>query len=386
MINLICYENIILYNGRFYTDKINIKTTYLHNRDKFTEYDFTPFDIISINLPKLTLKYNKIVVLIHHFHWNAGHFLWDHLYPSWYGLFSKKNNYINQEFQYITIAEFNDIHVYTFKNIIEKFSGSSLETLSSFSIKYNEPLIIPFLITGFENIGISHLYKENLLVRRGLELNNIDPIETFINHFYNKYNIKRNSLINHLDIKKCNNVIFIKNKRPYNGIEKLFDKMNDIYREKYNFKIIDYSNLNFEEQLNILNTTCLCIVGIGTARFSNAFLPNGSIEIQTFQPNINRNNYIEYFDYHGGTLSKYIKVKNIPYYTKEEAINSSYSHLLENYIYEALDEIPCKVPVNLEENIPLEIRNLKNNINYNIMFDKWRSTRSNSLEDFINIL
>ena len=162
--------------------------------------------------------------------------------------------------------------------------------------------------------------------------------------------------------------------------------MNKKYKEKYNFKIIDYSKYSFEEQLEILNNTCLCIVGVGSARFNTPFLPNGAIEIQVFQPNINRKNYIEYIDYHGGTLSKNVKIKNIPYYTEEESIENKYSHLLESYIDEALIEIPCKVSINLEENIPLEIRDLKNKINYSEKFDLWRNSNSNIVEYLLDIL
>jgi hypothetical protein len=53
-----------------------------------------------------------------------------------------------------------------------------------------------------------------------------------------------------------------------------------------------------------------------------------------------------------------VKVKNIPYYKKEEAINQKISHLLEVYIEESINEIPCKFPINLEDNIPEEILNL----------------------------
>ena len=97
-------------------------------------------------------------------------------------------------------------------------------------------------------------------------------------------------------------------------------------------------------------------------------------------------------DYHGGTLSKYVKVKNIPYYTKDEAINKKSSHLLEEYIEQSINEIPCKTPINLEENIPNEILNLRNHKNYNNLFDEWRNhggpnrCPSNIIEHFIDML
>ena len=397
--NIVLYKNIIFYNGKFYTNKENIKTCSLHSKNINI---FSPLDIKNIKLNDTPKLFNKGILLLESFHWNPAHMMWDFMYPSWYGLYINNTKYSKDiDFQWITSLDIEDIHVHTYKHIAEKISGSCIETLKSFSNKYNEPLLIPWLITGLYDIGISHVNKNNLIVKRGIDINNIDPIELFVNRIYSRYNIKRNSLIDKLNINECNNIIslvdklninecnniiFIKNKRPYNGIEKLFKKMNDKYKGKYNFKIIDYSKYNFEQQLYILNTTCLCIVGVGSARFNTPFLPNGAIEIQIFQPNIHKTNNIEYLDYHAGTLSKYVKIKNIPYYTKEEANNNLYSHLLENYIDDSLIEIPCIVPINLEENIPVEIKNLKYHKNYNEKFDIWRNNNSNIVEDLINLL
>jgi hypothetical protein len=384
---MIIYKNIIFYNGIFYTNKENISINYTHNKLKSDEYIFIPQDINTIKITKELINYNYGILLLDHFHFNPAHNIWDHIYPSWYGLFTYLNEKSNNvDFQYIVKKDINEIFGIKHIDMIEKISGNPPISLNNFFEQNNKALIIPWLITGLEDIGISHIYKENLCVKRGLEINNIDPIEAFVNHIYFKYNIKRKSLHIKSDFDKCNNIIFIKNKRQYNGIEELFNIMNQKYKEKYNFKIIDYSQYSFEEQLQILNNTCLCIVGIGSARFNTPFLPNGAIEIQVFQQNKNRKNYIEYLDYHGGTLSKYIKIKNIPYYTEEEATNYLCSHLLEAYIDEALIEIPCKIPINLEKNIPLEIQTLKNNKNYDEIFDKWRNTNSNIIEDFIDIL
>ena len=38
---------------------------------------------------------------------------------------------------------------------------------------------------------------------------------------------------------------------------------------------------------------------------------------------------------------------------------------MEEYIEQSINEIPCKTPINLEENIPNEILNLRNHKNYN---------------------
>ena len=166
----------------------------------------------------------------------------------------------------------------------------------------------------------------------------------------------------------------------------LFNKMNEKYKNRFDFKIIDYTKNNFEHQLNLLNTTCLCIAGIGSARFSTPFLPNGAIEIQTFNHCILNKNFIEYFDYHGGTLSKFIKIVNIPYYTQNEAKENKCSEHLEKYICEELENIPCKVPVDFDNNIPTEIKNLKMNKNYDKMFDVWRNNMTTSIENLMELL
>lgn len=384
---LVLYENILIYKGKFYVDKKYIKTASLNDR---IYKPFRPMDIDTINLNDSVDtfdRFDKIVLLIDSFHWNPAHCMWNFIYPSWYGLYHYFNTDCNSiNYQWLAMNNINDKHMYTHKNLIQQISGSKLENVNSFTKHFNKPIMIKYLITGLEGIGIGHVNKNNLTVSRGLEINNIDPIETFINRIYFKYNIKRNSLVDKLNINECKNIIFIKNKRPYNGIEQIFNILNNKYKGNYNFKIIDYSKHTFEEQLHILNTTCICVVGVGSARFNSPFLPNGAIEIQIFQPNIKRKNCIEYLDYHGGTLSKYVKVKNIPYYTKEEATNNNCSYLLEQYIEESINEIPCKVPINLEDNIPLEITKLKHHNNYDKKFDVWRNSMSNRIDDLFNIL
>lgn len=380
--NFILYENILLYNNNFYYDKDKIYTTSLNDR---IYKPFTPLDIKTINIMEAPVYFNTPVLLLDSFHWNPAHCVWNFIYPSWYGLFNKltdKSEFDN--FQWIIFDNLSDFHVYTNKNMIETISGNPIENINSFINKFNKPIIIKYLVTGLEGIGIGHVNKHNLTVSRGLEINNIDPVEKFVDRIYYKYNIIRNSLVNNLDI--CNNIIFIKNKRNLNGIDELFNKLNIKYNKQYNFKIIDYSEYSFDEQLGILNTTCVCITGVGSARFNTPFLPNGAIEIQTFQPNPHRKNFIEYVDYHGGTLSKNHKVMNIPYYTQEEANNKKCSHLLEEYIDTAVKNIPCKFPINLEDNIPKEILGLRYHKNYDTLFDKWRDSMSNRIDEFIDML
>lgn len=387
MSNIICYKNIVFYKGNFYVTSEQIRTTYLHNRLMDDKYKFTPLDIDTIKLLEKPVLFDKGILLLHHFHWNMGHMLWDHIYPFWYGLFY---NYTQDaemiDFQWLCIAPLSDKHVSTYKDIVETFSGNSLHSLTTFSARYNnKPLLIPWLITNSKNIGISHINKINLYVERGLTINNLDPIETFVNRMYRKYNVKRNTLFDKSNFNICNNVIYIVNKRPYFGIDELFIKKNKEYLGKYNFKIINYNNYNFKEQLELLNTTCLCIVGVGNARFNTPFLPNGAIEIQTFNHSIKNKNFIEYFDYHGGTLSNYIKIVNIPYYTQKEAIKKRYSGFLEEYIDRELLQIPCKIPVNFNDHVPSEIKNLMKNKNYDKLFDVWRNSNDNIVDNFFKL-
>ena len=385
------YENILFYNKNFYCEKEHIKLNYTHNILKDKNYIFKPLNIESIKINS-TSKLDTIIILLDHFHFNPAHNLWDHLYPLWYRLFENLHNLYNSNFQIIINKKLDRIFGIQHIQLLEIFSGYKPITLQEFSNKFNKPIIIKYLVTGLEGIGIGHVNKNNLTVSRGLEINNKDPIETFVNRIYYNYNIKRNSLLDKSNLNECNNIIYIKNKRLFTGIEELFHKLNIKYKGKYNFKIIDYSKYNFEEQLKILNTTSICIVGVGTARFNTPFLPNGAIEIQTFQPNIHRKNFMEYIDYHGGTLSKNVKIRNIPYYTKEEAINNTYSHLLEEYIKESINEIPCKTPVNLENNIPKEVLDLRKHKNYHNLFDEWRNhggpnrCPSNIIEHFMDLL
>lgn len=387
--NSIYYKNIIFYKGNFYTEPDVITTTSTHNRYYLNNsWIFKPLNINNINLPQSPVKIfpdDYIMLLIDHFHWNMGHNLWDHMYPSWYSLYYYfNNNSKTNNFTWLCIKNYSDIHVHTHKNMINNFSGTNFFTLESLKKKYDIPIIIPTFITGLDKIGISYLNKDNLTVNIGKIINDLCPIKTFVNRFYLKYNIIRNSLYNDLD--KCNNIIYIKNKRPYNGIEELFLKMNKKYNYKYNFKIVDYKKYDFKEQLEILNRTCICIVGIGNARSQTPFLPEGAIEIQTNNFKENAKNNIEFFDCHLGTLANYIKVYNIESYTNEEKYEKKCSYLLEQLIDDALNKIPIYTPIKVVDNLPNEVNKLTSHINYNKEYDIWRNKSSNIIEELINKL
>ena len=373
------YKDILFYNGKFYTESDLLKTVSLHNRL------YTPFmpSKISDNIiddDNNILYFNKGILLLDSFHSNIGHLLWDFMYPSWYGLFYFLENNSNDDFQWITEKDIDPQNGGWHLDILEKFSGNPITTLNLFSKLYDKPIRIPWLIAGM-SVGIGCV-NTNLLVKRELKDHINDPIEMFINRMYSRYNIERN-IINNINTK---NIIYIVNKRPQYGIEYIFEKLKIKYNG-YNFNIINLYDYNFNEQLNIFNNSCIIIVGVGTARINSPFLPNGAIEIQIGDYDSSSTNFIQYFDYHHGTLSKYIKVLNIEYYTKEEAEQRLVSGKLENYIETAIENIPFNVPINLEDNIPLEIKKIENKIKNNLdIFKQWRNSGSNNIKDLLNIL
>lgn len=375
--NISFYENIIFYQGDFYTDKDKIKGVYLHNKGKDSPEDsyFSPLDINDIDISDLQYL-NSGLILINEFHHNIGHLLWDYMYPNWYSFFCYFENSPNLKFTYITKKPLDKITGKDHLDLLEKFSGNNVLTINELK-NINSPLCIPWLIAGTSQVGINCI-KEDLTICREYMNHNSDPVEEFINRIYSNFNIRRNSL---LEIKTLN-VIFIKNKRTQLGSEVIINSLKKRYNN-YNFIEIEWSEYSFKEQLEILNTSCLIIVGVGTARANTPFLPNGAAEIQInhYDP-MNKKSYIQFFDYHLGTISKFIKVHNIPYYTEEECVNFKISSLLESYIDTALGEIPYKTPIILQENIPLEVREYQKKIKNNMdLFYNWNKMQSNDFDN-----
>jgi hypothetical protein len=378
--NISYYKDIIFYNGKFYIEKKNINTAIINNRYK---YLFKPKDIaeIGVDIKSDIIRYDKGIVILQMF-WlfNIGHTLWDHIYPSWYGLFCYFNDK-NVDFQYLTIDDI-DYNQKKTLDIINTFSGNKPIDLQYFSKKFiNKPILIPWVIAGCNDIGIACVHK-NLLVKRQFINHTIDPIETFVNRIYQRYDIQRNN-INNIPNK---NIIYIVNKREYNGIDIVFKKLQNKFTS-FSFKIIDFTKYSFKEQLKIVNNTVIYITGVGTSQFSSQFLPSGSVVIYTGNHCNNCIDFINYFDYHGLTLSKNIKALHIPYYTKTEFLGKHSSHLLEEYIIKAMKMVPVKVPVNLEHNIPKQILSFRNKVYktpaYHDKYIKWRNEESNDINDFI---
>jgi hypothetical protein len=379
MDNIAYYKDIILYKGIFYTQKENLKSVNLHNR---IDNPYIPSDIsqLDINLEDVD-EYDKGILLLEGFHSGMGHLLWDCMYPSYYGLFCHKEEESDNDFQWMALD-----HMYKqwssgwHLDVVEKFSGNKITTPIMLSAMHNKPLKIPYLIVGIGNIGIGNIGIDFCASRQLKEHIN-DPIESFVNRMYLRYKIKRNTFINKQITDLPINIIYIINKRPYNNIDSLFNKLSKHYSNKCIFSIIDWSAYNFEQQLNILNRTGIIICGVGMARTNTPLLPNGSIEIQTNTHSLRLPNNINYFDYHIGTLSKYIKVNNINEYTLEESRYNLYSHKLEKLIDDSINMFAnIKYPINVCDNIPQYILDLVNKVDEN-KFKIWRNSLSNSIED-----
>lgn len=374
------FKDIILYKGEFYFHKP--ETVYLHNRMDIT-YTLKNISILPTNVYEDTIEYDKIAIFICGFQSNMGHLLWDFMYPSWYSLFFSDEKVWNTNFQWITIDKLfkdSDNGTSWHKDILEKFSGNEITTPKILSSKYTKPLKIKLLITGIKNLGIGCV-QENICVNTSFSNHIMDPVETFINRFYLRYGINRNKY----DDNNITNVIYIHNKRPYNGIIGLFDKLNQKYKDNYNFRYIDWSKHTFEEQLEILNTTRIIICGVGTARTNTPFIPNGSIEIQTNHINGAMPNNISFFDCHIGTISNFVKVFNINSYTEYESKENLLSTDLIHLIEKSLKIIPYKNNFNIEENLPNYINKIKTKFTKQ-MFKNWRDSFSNNIEDITKCL
>ena len=224
--------------------------------------------------------------------------------------------------------------------------------------------------------GIGCINKK-ICINKSFKNHLIDPVESFVNRLFSRYNIKRNNYNENSN--EINNVIYVKNKRVYKGVNEIFDTLNKLY-DNIQFKCIDWSKYNFEQQLKILNSTKLIICGVGTARANSPLLPNGSIEIQTNDYNKNKPNNVCFFDTHLGTISNYLKVINIEEYTNDECKNNFASKELINCIENALKKIPYRGTINVEHNIPSRINKDKLKMT-DKQFNTWRNTYSNNVED-----
>jgi hypothetical protein len=381
--NIAYYKDVILYKNVFYTNKENLKVVNLHNR-MHCPYILSDISEIDDRLEDV-IEYDKGILLLNEFHSNMGHLFWDFMYPSYYGLLFYKEEDANIDFQWMTSDNMYNPYSHGWHlDVVEKFSGCKPTTPIMLSNIYKKPLKIPYLIVGIKNLGIGNV-KFNFCASIQFKPHINDPIESFVNRMYLRYNIKRNSFINKQYTDLPINIIYINNKRPYNNIDLLFNKLSSHYSNKCIFNIIDWSKYNFEDQLNILNKTEIIICGVGTARANSPFLPNGAIEIQTNTHSLKLPNNINFFDYHIGTLSKFIKVININEYTLEEATYNLCSHELEKKIDDSINMFTnnhVKFPINIYDNVPQYILNLRNKVDEST-FNHWRNSFSNDVGELI---
>jgi hypothetical protein len=212
-----------------------------------------------------------------------------------------------------------------------------------------------------------------------------DPVESFVNRMYMKYGIIRNTFIQGYSNDSIINIIYVINKRPYNNIGNVLERLHEKYSSKCNIQVVDWSKLNFKQQLNQLNATGIIIAGVGTARGNSPFLPHGSIEIQTNTHSLQHEKNINFFDFHYGTISNFLKVINIEEYTREEAELQRCSHLLYKYVDEAIMNFPNIDDVVLKDNIPKPVQELMVK-KTDSQYAEWRQSFSNDVGELFSIV
>jgi len=382
--NIAYYKDAVFFKGVFYVETESVKQVSLHNR---IDIPYSPSDIRLLKTDLKIEDYNKGIVFIDGFHSNMAHLLWDCMYPSWYGLFYVNERNSSEDFQWM-VQHHNYLKFGSGWNssVIEKFSGSKIITPELLSGMYQCPLRVPYLITGCKGIGIGCIDYNTFCVVKENRQGISDPIESFVDRFYARYKIKRKKIIVKNHAKKTPiEVIYVVNKRPYNKIETYIDDFQQAFSYICNFRIIDWSLYDFEQQLQILNSTNIIICGVGTARGNTPFMPNGSIEIQTNTHSLTLPGNINFFDYHIGTLSTNLKVINISNYSFFEAKNQLCSGQLKKTLEYALSIFPVHNPIDVSNNIPFEVSRLKKIVTKSD-FEAWRISMSNDVGDlFVKI-
>lgn len=378
-----CYHNAVYYQGNIYVNETEIKTVCLHNRliRTWTPQSISQLDnIIDVN----NIKTSDVgVCLVEGFNCNIAHNLWDAMYPSWYGLFSYFPNIaISENFQWVMTCPLENLWR---TDMAKTFSGLEIKQLSDFS---DQPIRIPWLICGVHGIGANNMSRDGCIqitIPKFESTHKTDPVDTFINRIYERYNIIRNTIVPNDYF-----IVWIDSKRKQNNVEECIKEI-----KKQTNKVVLYlkwENYSFEEQLKLLNQIGILIVGIGTARFKTPFLPHGAIEIQTGHfAHWNLQSYIQYFDSQAGSLTNYVKVKNIERYTEEECANANCSNQILPFVTDSVKEMEETIRkqtvifVQRVDNIPQEIRKKLDETHkkYPGKFEQWRSqTLSTDIIDY----
>ena len=337
-------KNPIIYKNNCYVQDEDVCTITNDGHRCSFSYTFKPYS----ELPKdLKIKQEDTGLLLSPgLHSNPGHSMWDRIYPAWYTLlFFEK---IGQKFIFLVTDEKykKDINGWSLKDLIKRLSGHEIQCFET--LLYNKEAVqFPWIIYALNGVGIDCVDKNCCVITHLNNENNIDYVQKFVDNIYKVYNIERTIWNKNKNTNK--KIIYAKNKRNYDGIEKLFKKMQI---KDYNFQIIDWSHYNFEQQLRLLNETAILVCGVGTARANSPFLPIGSIELQTNTHNLKLYNNINFFDCHFGTLTTAIMVYNIESYTKEESIKQQISSKLKDSIEQCISIFPCSVRKSRLDNLP----------------------------------
>ena len=357
------FKDVYFYKGIYYTSDKILEKISLHPQVYVPcgPDELKPLsDLINLvgseNLEKAKIEHRP-VVHCHNFHSNPGHNLWDQMYSTWYSLFyflpdvAKKDDFISV----VSPGAWNHHHGWPM-DLLKRFCGSEVKSrwhlvednIAPHTAQSEIILKIPNFIAGCA-VGIGCI-EENFCSRKQLKSHSEDPVDVFVNRLYNRYNITRNK-----NVGKNNNIYYILNKRPYQGVENLFTALNKKYSNKFNFEIVDLSKYDFESQLRMANSTKIIICGVGTARANTPFLPHGGLEIQT--GNFGGGNIM---DEHIGTLSSFVKVLHVEDltspYSDQEIMSRNAIKKLESSIEQCLTytvEYPIR---NLESNLPAIVR------------------------------
>ena len=379
MNNICFYKDVIYYDGNFYVSESEdlIRSVPIHNR--FKENTWKPKSITELPENITNISNSNIGVnLVEGFPGNMGHCLWDSMYTDWYGIFSYlENEAIHSSFQWVTTYPLDKIYNAPF-DVLETFSGYPIKYISDYS---TVPIKIPWLIYGNYGIGIGHVdYSGCSIIKLPQFSHNYDPIEKFVERMYQRYNIVRNKIAS-----KDGKIVWVISKRVQYGFDKIANTFLKNINKKIDFYIIQWEDLSFVEQLKLLNETSILIVGVGTVRANTPFLPNGAVEIQTGDFALwNNASFIQYFDCHIGTLSKFVKVMNVANYTKEECENRTCSSSILYLLEQAYENIPYPVPINREENIPIEVQMLlEEKVKNKELFNNWRNSYSNDISHIL---
>jgi len=395
-------KDAVYYNGSFYASKDQLDNFDMDGPALSQwalpvlplDHHTLPKHIDPAKLPYLTLNNKNVPVVNQHLHDAILHNLWDAMYGSWYNIFHSLREKSFDDYIPVSIAASNPKWgVGRNHQIISQFSGSIVRNRHTFKqcfsgeavkIEYLFPVIAPAnanvscAIAGSNDV----LYpKYQAGMGRGfLEAGAEDPVDIFIERMFKRYNINRNRSV--VDLNK---ILYIKNKRPFHGIENLFSKLNEKYKNKFIFEIIDYNDYlmplhidenlfpigsnstswirngipmtnDFGKQLNLINQARVIIAGSGTARCRNFFMPHGGIEI-CLHEHVHGNNTLQLReDCKFSSISKYIKMIDVLGYSEQENLTKSIPSNLEKLIDDALLSQPFSTPINIEDNFHPYVR------------------------------